>query len=183
MQGNQKSKYGNFPDPFASPDVKASREYGLQYAKAVEGQWGKGDDQSSMFRKRLRQFERNRDYANGTQDTSVYKQILNSLDPNNGDGTLLNLDWSPVPIIPKFVKVVVNRVLSRKPYPNVEAIDPVSMVERQEAKAEIEVAIEERDSLMQAQSLGLNLNIDPASLPESTEEAEIYMDVNLKTSL
>ena len=182
MQGNQKSKYGNFPDPFASPDVKASREYGLQYAKAVEGQWGKGDDQSSMFRKRLRQFERNRDYANGTQDTSVYKQILNSLDPNNGDGTLINLDWSPVPIIPKFVKVVVNRVLSRKPYPNVEAIDPVSMVERQEAKAEIEVAIEERDSLMQAQSLGLNLNIDPASLPESTEEAEIYMDVNLKTS-
>lgn len=182
MQGNQKSKYGNFPDPFASPDVKASKEYGLQYAKAVEGQWGKGDDQSSLFRKRLRQFERDRDYANGTQDTSIYKQILNSLDPSNGDGTLLNLDWSPVPIIPKFVKVVVNRVLSRKPYPNVEAIDPVSKVEKEEAKAEIDFAIKERDMLSQAKEIGLDVNIDPAQLPETTEEAEIYMDVNLKTT-
>lgn len=182
MQGNQKSKYGNFPDPFASSSVKDSKEYGLQYAKAVEGQWGKGDDSSSLFRRRMRLFERNRDYANGTQDTSIYKQILNSLDPNNGDGTLLNLDWSPVPIVPKFVKVVVNRILSRKPYPNVEATDPVSLVEKQEAKAEIDFAIKEKDMLSQAQAMGLRVNIDPSQLPETTEEAEIYMEQNLKTT-
>lgn len=72
----------------------------------------------------MKDFETNRDYANGTQDTSIYKQILNSLDPNTGDGTLLNLDWSPVPIVPKFVKIVVNNILSRKPYPNVKPSTP-----------------------------------------------------------
>ena len=109
-----KKNYGKFPEPFASPEEKASKEYGTRYAKAIESQWGSMDDVSSVAGGRLRDFEKNRDYANGTQDTAIYKQILNSLDPNNGDGTLLNLDWSPVPIVPKFVKVVVNKVLSRK---------------------------------------------------------------------
>jgi hypothetical protein len=45
------------------------------------------------------------------KDTSIYKQILTSLDPNNGDGSLLSLDWTPVPIVPKFVKIVVNKIL------------------------------------------------------------------------
>ena len=105
---NDKGKYGNFPDPFAHYSKKTSKSYGLKYAQAIEKQWGHSDDERSLFRRRLKDFETNRDYANGTQDTSIYKQILNSLDPNNGDGTLLNLDWSPVPIVPKFVKIVVN---------------------------------------------------------------------------
>ena len=85
--------------------------------KLLKANGEKSDNSGSLLRQRLHDFEKNRDYANGTQDTSVYKQILNALDPNNGDGTLLNLDWSPVPIVPKFVKVVVNRILSRKTVP------------------------------------------------------------------
>ena len=135
-----------------------------------------------MFRRRMHDFEKNRDYANGTQDTSVYKQILNSLDPNNGDGSLLNLDWSPVPIVPKFVKVVVNRILSRKPYPSVEAIDPVSKGEKDRAIAEVESSIMDKDLLMEAKAMGLQPMIDPSILPDTTEEAEIFMDQNMKTS-
>ena len=114
---NEQGKYGNFPDPFAPHGQKTSKAYGIKYAKAIEKQWGHSDDERSLFRRRLKDFETNRDYANGTQDTSIYKQILSSLDPNSGDGTLLNLDWSPVPIVPKFVKIVVNNILSKKPYP------------------------------------------------------------------
>ena len=132
---NDKGKYGNFPDPFAHHAKKTEKSYGLKYAKAIEKQWGNSDDERSLFRRRLKDFETNRDYANGTQDTSIYKQILNSLDPNNGDGTLLNLDWSPVPIVPKFVKIVVNNILSRKPYPNVKAIDPLSQSEKDRERA------------------------------------------------
>ena len=78
---NDKGKYGNFPDPFAHYTVKSDPKYGLKYAKAIEKQWGQSDDERSLFRRRLKDFETNRDYANGTQDTSIYKQILNSLDP------------------------------------------------------------------------------------------------------
>jgi len=177
-----KKNYGKFPEPFASPEEKASKEYGTRYAKAIESQWGSMDDVSSVAGGRLRDFEKNRDYANGTQDTAIYKQILNSLDPNNGDGTLLNLDWSPVPIVPKFVKVVVNKVLSRKPYPSVEATDPVSKGEKDEKKALIESSIENKELLTEARTMGLQTEIDPSQLPDSTEEAEIFMDQNVKTN-
>jgi hypothetical protein len=181
-QGSNNNKYGNFPDPFAASEQKLEKSYGLKYAKAIASQWGNGDESSSLLRQRMQDFEKNRDYANGTQDTSIYKQILNALDPNNGDGTLLNLDWSPVPIIPKFVKVVVNRILSRKPYPSVDAIDPISKGEKDEARAEVEASIKDRDLLMEAKSLGLRPRIDPEILPETTEEAEIFLEQNMKTN-
>ncbi len=181
-QGSKNNKYGNFPDPFASPLEKSDRSYGLRYAKAIESQWGKSDNSGSLLRQRLHDFEKNRDYANGTQDSSVYKQILNALDPNNGDGTLLNLDWSPVPIVPKFVKVVVNRILSRKPYPSIDAIDPVSKGEKDEARAAIESSIEDKELLKEAKAMGLQPQIDPDILPDTTEEAEIFMEQNMKTN-
>tara|TARA_R110000824_G_scaffold309838_5_gene497177 strand:+ start:1621 stop:4059 length:2439 start_codon:yes stop_codon:yes gene_type:complete len=180
--GNTKSGYGNFPDPFADPMEKHTPSYGESFAKAIMGQWGSSQDSSSLLNRRKHDFEKNRDYANGTQDTSIYKQLLNSLDPNNGDGTLLNIDWSPVPIVPKFVRVVVNRVLSRKPYPAVEALDPVSKQEQEKKKAKLEVAVENRDAFKEAKDLGLQLEIDPDTVPESSEEAEIFMDQNIRTN-
>jgi len=179
---NDKGKYGNFPDPFAHYSKKISKGYGLKYAKAVEKQWGNSDDERSLFRRRLKDFETNRDYANGTQDTSIYKQILNSLDPNNGDGTLLNLDWSPVPIVPKFVKIVVNNILSRKPYPNVRALDPLSQSEKDDERAKKMFQVKNRELIAQLQQQGVDTGIDVNNIPETPEEAEIFMDTNIKTA-
>lgn len=179
---NDKGKYGNFPDPFAPHAQKTSKSYGMKYAKAIEKQWGRSDDEKSLFRRRLKDFETNRDYANGTQDTSIYKQILNSLDPNNGDGTLLNLDWSPVPIVPKFVKIVVNNILSRKPYPNVKAIDPLSQSEKDEKRAEKMFEVKNREMLAQLEQQGVDIKTNLSQIPDTPEEAEIFMDVNIKTA-
>lgn len=179
---NDKGKYGNFPDPFAHYSVKTSKSYGMKYAQAIEKQWGHSDDERSLFRRRLKDFETNRDYANGTQDTSIYKQILNSLDPNNGDGTLLNLDWSPVPIVPKFVKIVVNNILSRKPYPNIKAIDPLSQSEKDRKRAEKMFEVKNKQMIQSLNQQGIDTGIDTASIPETPEEAEIFMDTNIKTA-
>ena len=157
---NETSKYGNFPDPFASHGQKSSKAYGINFAKAIEKQWGNSSDERSLFRRRMKDFETNRDYANGTQDTSIYKQILNSLDPNTGDGTLLNLDWSPVPIVPKFVKIVVNNILSRKPYPNVKAIDPLSQSEKDLKRAEKMFEVKNKEMLAQLEQQGVDIKTD-----------------------
>ena len=179
---NDKGKYGNFPDPFAHYGKKTTKSYGLKYAKAIEKQWGQSDDERSLFRRRLKDFETNRDYANGTQDTSIYKQILNSLDPNSGDGTLLNLDWSPVPIVPKFVKIVVNNILSRKPYPNIKAIDPLSQSEKDRKRAEKMFEVKNREMLSQLEQKGVDIKTNLEAVPETPEEAEIFMDTNIKTA-
>ena len=77
---NNKRK-SSFPDPLASTETKKSNAYGLQYAKAIESQWGKISTASSLYGKRNVVFERSRDYANGTQDTNIYKKLLRSLAP------------------------------------------------------------------------------------------------------
>lgn len=182
MNYNEKGKFGKFPDPFANQTVKASKPYGLKYAKAIEKQWGRESDAQSLYKKRKEEFETNRDYANGTQDTAIYKQILNSLNPDNGDGSLLNLDWSPVPIVPKFVKIVVNKILSLKPYPNVGAIDPLSQSEKEQKRAEKMYQVKNKEVIRQMQELGVKTNVDLSEVPETTEEAEIFMDTNIKTA-
>jgi len=171
-----------FPDPFASHDVKVGKRYGLQYAKAVYGQWGSAQYEGSLYSKRFREFEVSRDYANGTQDTSIYKQILTSLDPNNGDGSLVNLDWTPVPIVPKFVKIVVNKILSSKFYPNIEAVDPLSRSEKDYEKNKMKIFIENKDILKEAKDSGLRTEVDPDSLPDTAEETEIFLETNIKTA-
>jgi len=171
---------GSFPDPTAPALVKAGSDYGKKYAKAILGQWGGVDNTQGLFQKRQREFERNRDYAQGTQDTRIYKQILSSLDPTNNDGTLLNIDWSPVPIVPKFVKIVVNKILARKPYPNVDAIDTISRTAKEERKARIKAAIENKQFLKEMRQMGVQLMDDIDSLPDTTDEAEIFLDTNIK---
>ena len=171
---NNTGKFGDFPDPFSHYSKKATKPYGLKYAKAIEKQWGNSDDERSLFKRRMKDFETNRDYANGTQDTSIYKQILNSLDPNNGDGTMLNLDWSPVPIIPKFVKIVVNNILSKKPYPNVKASDPLSQSEKERKRAKKMYEVENRALIQELEHKNKSIddviesiNKDPFGLKEN----------------
>ena len=170
-----------FPDTLASYEKKVSKAYGLKYAKAIFSEWGSLDSETSLYRRRFREFETSRDYANGTQDTTKYMDILSSLNPNNGDGSLLNIDWSPVPIIPKFVKIVVNKILSAAPYPQVEAIDPLSRNEKDIEKNKLLVRIENKQMIMEAKNSGLDVDIDPATLPDTSEEAEIFLETNVKT--
>jgi len=183
MYSNNNRQSKNFPDPLAPQDIKSGKKYGLKYAKAIESQWGKLQDSESLYRKRNKIWERNRDYANGTQDTNIYKRILTSMDPNSSDGSLVNLDYTPVPILPKFAKIVGNKILSRNPYPNLEAIDPISSSEKNKEKQRIKVQVQIRPELeaLKAETGGLVLDKDPAELPETLEEAEIFLETNLKT--
>ena len=158
-----------------------SQSYGLQYAKAMYAQWIGVDYNNSLYGRRFNEMQNNRDYAQGTQDTSIYRQILSSLDANNGDGTMLTLDYTPVPIIPKFVRIVVNKILSRKPYPQVQAVDPLSRSEKDKKKNVAILHIENKDILQEAKALGLPVKVDPDALPDTPEETEIFLDTNVKT--
>ena len=178
---DQKSKQG-FPDPLESTEKKESKEYGIQYAKAIESQWGKTTNDSSLVGKRNKVFEKSRDYATGVQDTSIYKQLLNSLQPNKGDGSLLNMDYTPVPILPKFVRIVVNKILSVNPYPNLEAVDPLSSSEKNEKKKRILKQVEAKGKLSELkEKTGVVLDMDPDKIPDTLEEAEIMFDTNIKS--
>jgi hypothetical protein len=182
MHSNNK-KSSNFPDPLAPSEVKQGREYGLKYAKSIYQQWGKIDQQNSVYGNRKKTFEKNRRYANGTQDTAIYRSLLTSLDPNNGDGSMLNLDFTPVPILPKFVRIVVNKILSLNPYPNLEAVDPLSSSEKDKERRKMEMMIQAKEQLAKIQEkTGVPVGMDSKDIPETLEEAEIFIGNNIKSS-
>ena len=153
----------------------------MAYAKAIEAQWNGSSPDDSAINRRNREFHRNRKYANGTQDVDIYKRLLNNLDPNNNDGTLLNMDFSPVPVLPKFARIVTNKVLSRDMYPNIEAVDPLSTSFRDKEKKKIEMLVKNRQLLVDLKKAhGIVVNEDPDSIPETLEEAEIFLGTNVK---
>ena len=182
MHSNNK-KSSNFPDPLAPSEVKQGREYGLKYAKSIYQQWGKIDQQNSVYGNRKKTFEKNRRYANGTQDTAIYRSLLTSLDPNNGDGSMLNLDFTPVPILPKFVRIVVNKILSLNPYPNLEAVDPISSSEKDTDRRKLEMMIAAKNQLRKIEDkTGVVVGMDSNTIPDTLEEAEIFIGNNIKSS-
>lgn len=181
MQDTKGTSKG-FPNPLASPEEKASKAYGIQYAKAIDSQWGRMTDVGSLVGKRNRIFARSRSYAVGTQDTNIYKQLLNSLDPNGGDGSLMNLDYTPVPILPKFVRIVTNKILAKKMYPNLEAIDPLSTSQKNKNKRFLKSQVKNKELLTQfKEKTGQSFGYDPSSLPDTEEEIDVLYGDNIKT--
>ena len=109
----------NFPSQVVSDAEKLSYDYGLKVAKAIESEWFQNDRQSNRFRTYKNNFHNLRLYARGEQSIQKYKDELSI----NGDLSYLNLDWKPVPIIPKFVDIVVNGIAERTYDIKVHALD------------------------------------------------------------
>ena len=99
-----------FPDQVVPDAEKATEEYGLQVGRAVESEWfTNGNGYSDRFGSNYNSFHNLRLYARGEQSVQKYKDELSI----NGDLSYLNLDWKPVPVIPKFVDIVVNGMSQR----------------------------------------------------------------------
>ena len=78
--------------------------------------------------------------------------------------------------------MVANKILSRNPYPNLEAVDPLSSSEKNNKKRSIELQVEAKKQLQQLkENTGMVIGDDPDSLPDSLEEVEILVGTNVKT--
>ena len=99
----------SFPDQVVPEEEKMSLEYGLQVARAIESEWFNSSLGGFRYEENYNIFYRRRLYARGEQPVQKYKDELSI----NGDLSYLNLDWKPVPIIPKFVDIVVNGMSSK----------------------------------------------------------------------
>ena len=99
-----------FPSQIASDAEKMSKDYGNTIGRAIENEWFSSDNGNSRFKSNQATFHNLRLYARGEQGIQKYKDELSI----NGDLSYLNLDWKPVPIIPKFVDIVVNGISDRQ---------------------------------------------------------------------
>jgi hypothetical protein len=115
-----------FPSQLATDAEKASEQFGLQVGQAIQYEWFRKDGNNCRYYGQWREFHRLRLYARGEQGVGKYKNEL-AID---GDLSYLNLDWTPVPIIPKFVDIVVNGMSERLFKVKAYAQDAMSQAKR-----------------------------------------------------
>ena len=173
-----------FPDQVVSDEVKASYDYGMQVGKAIEGEWFSGTrtGMGNRYSTNFNNFRNLRLYARGEQAVQKYKDEL----AINGDLSYLNLDWKPVPVIPKFVDIVVNGMSEKLYEIKAYAQDPESLKSRTEYANRILRDIETQEYLNNVQQvLGLNLysTENPEDLPQNQEELELHMQLDYKQSV
>ena len=173
--------YLNFPDQFASDEEKSSLEYGLQIGQAIQYEWFRKDSNGSRFYSQYRDFNRLRLYARGEQSVAKYKNEI-SVD---GDLSYLNLDWTPVPIIPKFVDIVVNGMADRLFKIEAYAQDALSQNKRNKFQRNVQAQMAVKEPLMTLQeSTGFNpFTMNPDDLPSNDEELSLYMNLNYKPAI
>ena len=97
----------------------------------------------------------------------------------------LNLDWTPVPIIAKFVDIVVNGMSDRLFKVKAYAQDALSQSKRSKYQDMIEGQMAAKEVLQTVQEqTGFDPFImDPNELPSSDEELSLYMNLNYKPAI
>ena len=175
------SPRGIFPSQAVSDAEKRSTKYGLEIAKAVESEWFKKDSGGSRFFSNRDNFHNLRLYARGEQSIKKYKDELSI----NGDLSYLNLDWKPVPIIPKFVDIVVNGIAERAYDLKAYSIDNVATAARTKYVQGLVEDMRLKDFKTQVQqSTGLDtFKNDKSKIPESEEELSLHMQLDYKQAV
>ena len=173
-----------FPSQVVPDAVKASEEYGLQVSRAIEQEWfEQGRTTQNRYLSNWNQFHQLRLYARGEQSIQKYKDEL----ATNGDLSYLNLDWKPIPVISKFVDIVVNG-MSQKTY-DIKAYsqDPESIQARTNYAQSILRDMYAQDLIQKAKDLtGMDFSHSPlnqSELPETKEELDLHMQLSYKQSI
>ena len=173
-----------FPSQVVSDADKASEEYGLQVSRAIEQEWfDQGRTSQNRYVSNWNNFHQLRLYARGEQSVQKYKDEL----ATNGDLSYLNIDWKPVPVISKFVDIVVNG-MSQKTYDiKAYAQDQESLKNRTAYAQSILRDMYSQDLLNKANGVtGQDFSASPLSadaLPENQEELDLHMQLSYKQSI
>ena len=171
---------GNFPSQVVSDLEKMGPEYGLKVARAIESEWF-NDTHSNKYSDNQSKYNRLKLYARGEQSIQKYKDELSI----NGDLSYLNLDWKPVPIVPKFVDIVVNGMSERMFNVKAYSQDQYGVSKRTEYMDSVmrDMAAKEFN---EAAISNFNINLyenEPEELPDSQEELGLHMQLNYKQAV
>ena len=171
--------FKHFPSQAVSDLEKLSEDYGLKVAIAIKQEWF--SDSTSKYSSNLVNFHKLRLYARGEQSVEKYKNELSI----NGDLSYLNLDWKPVPIIPKFVDIVVNGMAQRSYEINCFSQDQYGVSKRTEYMESIlrDMKSKKYNDLVEG-LFKVNLyENDKEKLPDDEEELQLHMQLDYKQAV
>ena len=173
----------SFPDQVVPESEKATLEYGLAVGRAIENEWFKNDrGVYDRFNTNYNNFHRLRLYARGEQSVQKYKDELSI----NGDLSYLNLDWKPVPVVPKFVDILVNGISQRNYELKAYSQDPTSVSKRTkyaESILEDINAAKYIEAVKAATGKDVSRGPKGKNVPTQPEDIEAHMQFDYKQSI
>ena len=171
----------SFPSQAVSDEEKMSAEYGAKVGSAIEHEWFSNNENSNRYTTFKESFHSLRLYARGEQSIKKYKDELSI----NGDMSYLNLDWKPVPIIPKFVDIVVNGMSDRLYDIKAYSQDPAAIKERTDYVSDIVSDMKAKPFNDKIKNMfGIDMyKTDQTKLPQSNEELQLHMQLDYKQSI
>lgn len=165
--------YDVYPDPLASNAVKDSEQYGIEYGRFIENDWLYGNDNSRYIRRKA-EFSYYESLRDNTVNINKFKDILGI----NQDKAWTAIDWSFVPIIPKFIDTIVDGFPVELFKPLAEGVDYASQKERQLYRDTLETEMLSQDFAEQfSDATGVDFT-SKVALPESSEELDLHMELN-----
>ena len=170
-----------FPSQVVSDAEKLSYDYGLKVAKAIETEWFYNEYNQTRYTTNKNNYHNLRLYARGEQSIQKYKDELSI----NGDLSYLNLDWKPVPIIPKFVDIVVNGIAERMYDIKAYSQDAYSVAKRTKYMEDILSDMQNKvvnDYAMTEFQVNKRKS-DIVELPETKEELALHMQLTYKQAI
>ena len=169
----------NFPSQAVSDLEKMTYEYGLKVARAIEHEWF--SDANNKYYTHKNNFHKLRLYARGEQPIQKYKNELSI----NGDLSYLNLDWKPVPIVPKFVDIVVNGMAQRTYEVKAYSQDSYGVSKRTEYMESVLRDMRTKSFKNKVQEkFGLDLfENNKEELPDTEEELGLHMQLDYKQAV
>lgn len=171
-----------FPSVLLSNTEKDEVDTGVMVGQAIQYEWFSRDGRSSSnYYSRLNTYTNLKLYARGEQPTQKYKDEL----AVEGDLSYLNINWEIVPVIPKFVDIVVNGMSNRMFKVKANAQDAMSQSNRSRYQRMIEGQMAAKDVLSIVQEkTGFNpFTMNPDDLPENDEQLSLHMQLNYKPAI
>ncbi len=173
----------SFPDQVVPEAEKDTYEYGSRVGQAIEYEWFRNVKVwNDKYNTNYNNFHKLRLYARGEQPVQKYKDELSI----NGDLSYLNLDWKPVPVISKFVDILVNGISQRSFEINAYAQDPTSSVKRTKYASDIMVDIVTKKYMDEVKKLtgkDLSEGATGENVPKTLDDLEVHMQLDYKQSI
>lgn len=121
-------------------------------------------------------------YMLGQQSVSKYKNLVDSQNVANKENSYFNLDFSVLPIVPKFRRIAIGKLQKSKYNVGAEAIDPHAINEKNKYFADLQARMMLKEEL-KVQGMGQDLVSLAKDEPQDENELDIFRDYGYKHAM
>jgi hypothetical protein len=172
-----------FPSHLIPMERKDTQKWCMSYAKAFNNEHKTGLG-SSLFRRSAKQYRDWRELMRGRQDIDQYKPQL-GIKKGRHNRSWKAIDWSVLPIAPKFKELLIGKLMNTTFNLSIEAIDKNSEEEKREFTNRLKENVINKD-LIEGVSASTGIQFEDAltnqgvPMPDTIEEAETVADMFYK---